>query len=458
MILLLIIFSSCRKEQFITSADAKVSVSVSQLMFDTLFTSTGSVTKLFKIFNENDARLNITQVSLRGFDNSYFRFNVDGRPGHKVENIEIAANDSVYVFVTVTIDPSDSTLPFIVRDTMDIFFNGNSREVPLSAWAQNANFLRSNIILSDTTWTNEKPIVILGGALIAEGVKLSIEKGTRIYLHADAPIIVDGTMEAIGEHYDSTRIYFQGDRLDQYYKDLPGSWPGIYFTTKSSSNFLKYVVIRHAYQALVTEAIAEAGAFKLNLEQVIIDNCYDAGIVGVNSSIRATNILVSNCGRNILLVKGGNYSFTHATAVSVGNVYIPHKQAVLTLADFIKVGDQILTSSMTASFVNCIFWGNNGAVEDEVVTLRESNDPFDVEFTNCIWKIAIQPQDVSISGMIENIEPMFIEVSPNENRYNFRLAEGSRGINEGTNAGIPIDLDEKPRSNIPDIGAYESTF
>jgi hypothetical protein len=45
------VVQSCKKDGFITNADAVVYLSEDTLHFDTVFTSTGSTTQLFKIFN-----------------------------------------------------------------------------------------------------------------------------------------------------------------------------------------------------------------------------------------------------------------------------------------------------------------------------------------------------------------------------------------------------------------------
>ncbi len=42
------------------------------------------------------------------------------------------------------------------------------------------------------------PYVILGGLIVDTNVTLTIDKGARIYLHADAPLIVDGTLSVTG--------------------------------------------------------------------------------------------------------------------------------------------------------------------------------------------------------------------------------------------------------------------
>lgn len=455
---LVLLAAACRKDSFTTGRQAALGTSKDSLYYDTLFTSTGSVTQSFKIYNQNDRKLRINKISLGGGENSFFTINVDGRKGPVVSDLEMDANDSLYVFITVKIDPTTANLPFIIRDSINISYNGNEKTVQLSAWGQNAYFLRAKVIMSDTAWENNKPIVIIGGVLVPDGMTLTIQKGTRIYLHADAPILIDGTLKAIGEKFDSTRIVFQGDRLDDYYRDLPGSWPGIYFRESSKNNLLKQVIIKNAYQGIVCEKPASGNGFKLTLGECIIDNCYDAGILGVNTSIKGVNCLISNCGKNLLMVQGGKYEFEQCTDAAYSNLYIPHKQPVLAITDFIKVGDVITSADLDAKFTNCIFWGGNGTVDDEAVVLRQGTGNFTVNFTYCIWKMKTAPSEVTATGIINNRDPMFEEIETTKNQYNFRLKEGSPAINSGINNGVLTDLDGKERLNIPDIGAYETTF
>jgi hypothetical protein len=449
---------SCRKDSFVTGKDAAVTISADTIHFDTLFTTTGSVTHFFKIFNDNDRKLRLSDITLSGGSASYFSINADGTEGPSVRGLEIEANDSLYVFVTVDIDPTNADLPFVVQDSIGISYNGNRKWVQLQAWGQNANFMTAHVIVNDTTWTNKKPFVILGGLLVAEGVQLKIQEGTRIYLHADAPFIVDGTLTATGDKYDSTKIIFQGDRLDEFYRDLPAAWPGIYFRESSRGNLLKHVIVKNAYQGVISEKPSAIAGAKLKMEECIIENCYDAGILGVNSSISAENCLVSNCGKNILLVQGGAYDFVHCTDVAFSNSYISHRQPVLLITDFLKTGDVVTVADVKASFTNCIFWGANGTVENEVSALREGQGAFDIKFENCLWKIEEQPAGVNAAGMIQNEDPLFENIDIRSNTYDFKLKEGSPAINSGVSTGVSTDLDGKNRLNIPDIGAYETTF
>src|ERR1700679_3789770 len=89
---------SCRKNSFITSKDAIVLFSTDTVSFDTVFVTTGSVTQSVKIINANNQQLRLTDISLMGGSLSYFSINVNGSPGPEVNNINLAAGDSLYIF------------------------------------------------------------------------------------------------------------------------------------------------------------------------------------------------------------------------------------------------------------------------------------------------------------------------------------------------------------------------
>lgn len=455
-ILLTGVLLSCKKESFITSSTAALSTSADSLHFDTVFTTTGSITKFFRIYNQNNQKLRLSKVSLRGGSASLFNINVDGTPGPEVTDIEMDANDSIYVFVTVKIDPTAANLPFVVQDSILIDYNGNERWVQLDAWGQNANFMRSKLITGNVTWTNTMPYVITGGLLVDKDATLTIEKGCRVYLHADAAFVVDGTLKVTGEKYDSTRVVFKSDRLDDPYRDYPGGWPGIYFQETSKDNILQYASILNAYQGIVAESPSVNSNPKVTLSECIVDNCYDAGILGIQSSIKAQNCLISNCGNNILLGYGGNYDFNQCTAASYSNSYILHTEPVLAVTNYYEDGNTIYTDNCTASFKNCIFWGENGTTEDEVVTDKQGSTTFNVTFQNCLWKVKNNPGNITSSNIIANQSPLFDSINTQFKLYNFRLQAESPAIDKGANTGITIDLDGELRNaGAPDLGCYE---
>jgi hypothetical protein len=443
---------ACKKDSFITSADASISISADTLHYDTVFTSAGSVTQSFKIINDNNQKLRLSSVKLMGGTGSKYKMNVDGVATTEANGIEIEANDSVYVFVQVNVDPSSDGLPFIIRDSIQVRYNGNTELVQLEAWGQNAHFLRNKEVITNETWTNDLPYVIQGYLYVDVNQTLIIEKGCRIYIHADAPIIVDGTLKVNGEKDTINRVYFRGDRLDDPYKDFPAAWPGIYFRTDSKDNVLNYAVINNSFQAIAVQDPSPNANPKLTLNECVIDNSYDAGIIALNSSIRATNCLISNCGRNIAIGKGGDYEFIHCTVVSYSNNFIEHKAPVLSVSN----ADGATIAPLKAVFRNCIFWGEGGVHESEVVVEKSASDT--VEFDHNLWKAKTVPQDIIADGIINNSDPQFDSINVSKNYYDFRLnTRNSPALDAGKNAGVIIDLDGKPRpAGIkPDLGSFE---
>lgn len=451
-----VLFTACRKDAFITSADARISVTADTLKYDTVFSSTGSTYRSFKIINLNDRKLRISSVKLMGGNASAYKINADGHPGPELTGLELAANDSAYVFVTVTINPNAANLPFIVRDSIQISFNGNKQFVQLEAWGQNAHFFRNRTISADETWNNDLPYVILGSLTIAPNVNLTINKGCRIYMHADAPILVNGTLQVNGLKDTADRVQFTGDRLDDPYKDFPASWPGIYFSSGSKDNLLQYAIVRNAYQALTVLDPSVNANPKLTLNETIIDDAYDAGILGINGSVRARNCLISNCGKNLYLVKGGTYQFTHCTAVTYSSRFVDHKDPVLLLTNYITQNNTAVTADLNATFRNCLFWGEGGLVDNEVTVIKSGSTAFNVNFDAALWKVAAAPVNVTASGIINNQTPLFDSINTSKNYYDFRLKTGSPAIDKGVNASVVTDLDGKSRPvGLPDLGCFE---
>ena len=190
---------SCKKDSLITSGGALLQTSTDTLHFDTVFTGAGSITQSFKIFNLNNQKLRISNISLSGGSSSYFKMNVNGSAGTSFSDIDIAANDSIYVFVSVNASGSASSLPFFIQDSILINYNGNNKYVQLDAYGQNAHFFKNAVIENDTIWTGDLPFVILGSLTVNENKKLTVEKGTKIYLHADAPFYINGSLQINGE-------------------------------------------------------------------------------------------------------------------------------------------------------------------------------------------------------------------------------------------------------------------
>lgn len=450
----LALFSSCKKESFTHDRNAKISFSVDSLFFDTVFTTAGSVTKSFKIFNPNDGKINIGEIKLMGANTSPFKMNVDGISGSDIRDVAINANDSAYVFIQVNINPSAITNPFLMEDTIQILCNGNISKIGLSAYGRNAVFLKNHKVSNVETWINTLPYVILGGLQIDTNAVLNIPAGTEIYVHADAPILVDGTLKALGTA--NARVHFSGDRMDEDYRDLPASWPGIFFRSTSKNNELRYVHLKNAYQGIIAQDLAPNGQPKVLISRSMIDNIYDAGILAIHSSIQADNSLISNCGSNVVLALGGNYQFINCTVASYGSRYINRSNPVLQVADYLTQDQTTLTAPLNALFQNSIFWGESGGVENEVLTGKKGTSTFSVIFDHVIYKAKTDPSWVTFISSLKNANPNFDKIDLSKGIFDFHTTlQNSPAVKAGTLTGYNIDLDGKTRVSPPDIGCYE---
>ena len=446
------LITSCKKDTFITNSNALLQTSTDTLNFDTVFTSVGSVTQAFKIFNLNNQKLRLSSIQLMGGTNSSFKIDVDGSPGYNFSNIDMEASDSLYVFATVTINPNSTNLPFVVRDSIKIEYNGNTVYVQLQAYGRNARFLNNATVTKDTTWTNDLPIVVLGGLTVNPNTTLTINQGCNIYFHAGATMNVNGTLNAIGEKYDSTKIIFQGDRLDDPYNYYPGSWPGIVFSSTSKDNVLEYVTVKNAYNGVVVQSPSVNSNAKLTLNQCIITNASNIGIGGTNTVINATNCLISNCGSNVQLIGGGTYNFNQCTIASYQTLYITHKYPVLTISDADSLNN---TYPLNFLMDNSIVYGESGWTDNEISISKQGSNTFNAAFNNVLYKVVTNPSNATFVNSIQNESPQFVTTDDNSNTYDFHLQSTSPCINKGLVTGVTIDLDGNPRDALPDIGCYE---
>src|SRR5450755_2453505 len=111
------VLASCQKQSNL-NGNALLFISSDTVSFDTVFTSTGSITQQVKIINNNNQGIGISSISLSGGSGSPFTINIDGSPGPSASNLHIEANDSLYIFVTVLIPSGVNPVPFLLQDSI----------------------------------------------------------------------------------------------------------------------------------------------------------------------------------------------------------------------------------------------------------------------------------------------------------------------------------------------------
>jgi hypothetical protein len=445
--------SSCRREDdFTDSPSAKLSFSMDTVLFDTVFTSLGggrpaSVTKQLRVYNPNKNAIR-TSIRVAKSFSSFFKINIDGIPGPVVKEYEIRGKDSIFIFVQIYVDPTNSLNPFIINDSLIFETNGNIQDVQLVGWGQNAHYFNSETIACNTSWTNDKPYVIYNSVIVPEGCKLTIEEGVQIHSHVGSTFYVGGTLEVKGSK--DKPVIFQGDRLEDAYKELASQWNGIRFLPKSISNKLTYAVIKNGIVGVEVDSIPVNGIENLNIQNSIIRNMSGAGLVGYTATIKAVNCLLYNIGKYVFVGElGGDYSLQHCT-FSTNNNFIGRTDPsfYLSNANYEPKGGPKTPNNLSYSVINCIIYGSE---EDEVELYEDGQGTITKEFRNCLVKQKKAGVVQAGNGNIFNKDPLFI----NFNKNDFHLGSFSPCINTGAVTSVTADFDGNARDAQPDIGCYE---
>ncbi|HXK81827.1 MAG TPA: hypothetical protein PLO05_06695 [Bacteroidales bacterium] len=471
---LLIYLSSCDKTSYATDPDDKLLFSVDTLQFDTIFSSIGSTTKYFQVYNPSNTKaIIIDKVYLAKQNQSNYRININGNQAILQEDITIPPGDSIFVFVEVTIDPGRNEM--IEHDSIIFITNNNIQDIDLVAFGQDVVLINGNIIYSDTIWTNTKPVLIYNSALVDTFASLTIESGTNVYFHKGSSLFVKGTLTVNGT--TDQPVSFLGDRLESSYSEIPGQWGafntdennnvkgifgGIHLLAGSRYNQIDNAIIKNGIIGLQVDSVVTPGTPSLVISNTTIENMNVACLYALGAHVEAHNCVFANAGQYTLAcVIGGKYSFIHCTMANywTGNRQSPQLilnnyytysgnsgQSMLELRDLTQ-----------AYFGNCIIYGNKELeLGLDLVTEAEANFFFD----HCIIKSNNEintdnPQ--FFNQIVLNQNPKFINIS---SPYDYHLDTLSPAKDAGDaliSSPFPLDKDGQSRltDNNPDLGAYE---
>lgn len=457
-------FWSCRDDGFDTDPTIKLSFSKDSLLFDTVFTTLGSATRSFKVYNTHNRRVRINSVSLAGGADSFFRMNVDGRSGTVINDVDIEARDSLFVFVEVTVDPVNQDLPLTIVDSIEFNINHNLQDVKLVAWGQDANFIHPNytdpdsglqyhIISENTSWTSQLPYVVYGLAVVAPDVTLTVEEGARIHFHNNASLVflqrssfkVEGTLE--------NPVTFQGDRLEPFYRNQPGQWGRIWLTATSKDHEIDHAIIKNGTVGLHVDTIGSLTEPTLRIRNTIIKNMTLAGLLAQGSHVEAHNMAIANCGQHaLMLTLGGTYDFRHITLANYYRIDIRNTPSVVINNFYQDIDGNIqIRPFEKLYFGNSIIYGSN---PEEIIFSIYDGTEVEYTFDHCLIRTQMDTQTPAFINTLVNKDPLF-----NDNQFHdFRLTEESPAIGAGNPDiafEIPIDLAGNDRTERVDIGALQ---
>ena len=471
-------------ENYSTNPNHRLSFSTDTLSFDTVFTTVGSATKQFMVYNLNDQPLNIERIIQASPSSSGFHINVDGRKGDTFDNVRIAANDSMYIFVEVNVNPTGEDQPLIVQDSILFTCNNVTQTVLLEAYGQDVKLIKGGLSIGeDTRLTAERPYLIYDSLVIDGGVTVHIEEGTTFYMHNKAKILNRGTIVAEGTL--EKPITFRGDRLDFVLEDqlpydrTPGQWEGIVFGAESFGNVFNYVIVRNGSNGITCEASTPERS-KLSINNSQITNMDGNVLTAVNCYIEAVNSEFSNATAGVVLLCGGKYSFTHCTLAN----YITAKsrrslaqegEPSYTLRILDDRTDEYNTTIgaynlLGATFNNCIIDGSYGAGKELYILMSDAaseSDDLKYLFNHCV--VMANPLEsenftdvIFVDGTDGNrMEYQATGGSTNKYMYDFHPKEETSvavgKADKSISEKYPTDRCGVSRmaDNAPDIGAYE---
>ena len=440
--------SSCKKKGLLSKEN--LSFSKDTVVFDTIFTTIGSTTQQFKIYNRENRTVRIDEIELMGGNSSPFRINIDGISGIYIKDIDLEGKDSLFAFVEVTLGINSQSLPMIVEDSIRFRTNGKDQYVKLAVWGQDAYFHYKDT--NEGTWPNDKPHVIYGYAAVDSAKTLTITAGTKVHLHKNALLYVyKGTLNVEGEL--NNEVVFQGDRLEPWYQDVAGQYYGIYFHEARPST-INYAIVKNGISGvhLYSKDPDFNPQYTLTITNTkLINNARYGIFIYSGAKVKAENCVIARNGTHALLVlEGGDFNFNHCNLVGYGPATGPAVGISNYYNDYANA-TQNIGSINEGIIYNSVIYGNQNSeiafdtISDPAITLS-----FDIR--NCLIKRTPAGTDNFYSNIFWNHNPLFNDVQ----NYNFLFPASSKLNNNGFFTSVAFDIKGNPRNDPPDIGAYEN--
>ncbi|MFN5784962.1 MAG: right-handed parallel beta-helix repeat-containing protein [Flavobacteriia bacterium] len=456
---LAISFTGCKKPSILSKGN--LDFSLDTVVFDTVFTTIGSTTQQFKIYNRANKTVKIEEIELMGGESSPFRMNIDGLMGTNMSDLELESGDSLFAFVEVTLDINGGVLPMIVEDSIRFRTNGKDQYVNLAVWGQDmyyhySNFQEGILDLNEGTWPNDKPHVIYGAAIVDSAKTLNIQANTDIYMHKNAVLFVyKGTLNIDGAL--NNEVTFQGDRLESLYDDVAGQYYGIYFQ-EARPSAIDYAIIRNGTSGVHLFSRDQVFSdYTLTMTNTVLKNNARYGVfIYSGAKVKAENCLITKNGNHALLVlEGGDFNFNHCNllgygdsdaatpAVGISNYYNDYSTSTTNIG-----------SINEGKIYNSVIYGNQ---DSEIVfdTISDAAITLNFDIRNCLIKRQAPAIENYYTSIFWNYNPLFIDVTADD--YLFP-ASSILNNNADPSLSIPFDILGISRtiSPLPDIGAYEN--
>lgn len=460
-VLLLVVLSACKQEQFLTNPGNALSFSHDTVSFDTIFAQKGSVTAWIRLRNNSNQPILIQSIRLKSNGLNGYQLNLDGAPGLRFDRVEIPPKDSLYVFVTINgaLHPNFETV--IQTDSILFETDGPLKVLPLKTTVLSPLEWKAKTIESDTTLHADRPYLIVDSLVIAKDAVLTIQPGTTLYFHDKAYLKVDGRLLAQGT--SSARIRFRGDRFDFVIPDFPydfypGQWGYIRFTGTSYLNQLNFVDIHGANVGVVMDS-SDLNTNKLEIRNAFIHNMIRSAMISKHAAFQVYNAQITNSGEFAVDIQGGKFDFIHCTIANYQNL-VTRTGGAFSLSNTNLINnDPTRYLPVEGLLQNCIVAGNSFS---EMFLNKQDPSTWSLTFDHCLLPDGEFEEMAMLDSCIFEADPKFLKLGSFAEKYvfDFRIDSTSKARDAGKiQTKIPLDADitgvSRNLDGKPDIGAYE---
>ncbi|MDO7885476.1 hypothetical protein [Hymenobacter cheonanensis] len=492
--------SGCKPREEELQTTGGLAFSADTVKFDTVFTTLRTVTKRLWVYNRNPRAVSVDLVSLDNPATSPYTLIINGDLKQTANNLYIRGNDSLLILVRAQLKDNGqngAAKALVVQENLNFRTNGQDQHVLLRSFGQNI-YLHTNVQLPcNAVWTSDRPHVLYGSVVVGAGCTLRIKPGARIYAHAGAALIVQGTL-LVNDPSDyapgagatdtvkatnANIVRFVGDRSGEaQYTTAPGQWTGIVLAAGSQGNVIRYAQIQNATIGVLLYNPDNKVQPSIDIQNTVIryisgnDVSFagaasslgtGAGVFNIQGKVTATNTLFSDCYEYAVLGLGGSTALNFCTVANFPATGGVRKTQSLTFTDVVtNSAGAATTQSPVVSIQNSVAWG---AIEDELYLERYDNYKASVSIRNSVLKTQLYAAEADVAGKpglnnpayanLVNKDPLFVR--PLGGSFgDYRLGSTSPAYKHASPVGTVPDRDllNLPRTRAtPSLGAYEST-
>jgi hypothetical protein len=492
-----------REEELQTSGGLEFSADT--VKFDTVFTTLRTITKRLWVYNRNPKGVTVDLISLDKPTSSPYTLIINGDLKQTANNVFIRGQDSLLILVRAKLNDSGqngAAKDYVQEENLNFRTNGQDQHVLLRSFGQNIYLHDGTTLSCSEVWTNDRPHVLYNSVVVPATCTLRIKPGTRIYAHAGATLIVEGTLlvnspadftppsGSANDTISATNaniVRFTGDRSEAQYATAPGQWTGIVLDASSRGNVIRYAQIQNAtFGVLLYNPRNLSPMPDVDIRNTVIryisgsnvgfagaasnTGLPGAGVLSLSGKVQLTNTLLSDCYEYALLgYGGGDYTLNYCTIANYAPAIPARSTSSLRFTNVSALDDKVknTTPPLSVKLYNSIVWG---ASEDELLLENYDDYKATVDVRNTLLRTKLYAAGTDAAGKpglgqaslnnVINSDPKFKRVYAG-GRDDYRLGDKSPALDRATQQVAPIvdrDLLNLPRNrNHPDLGAYQST-